>query len=329
MARIVPADKINAEAVALLGGGELVAVPTETVYGLAADAMNGLAVARIFDVKDRPRFNPLIAHVADQAMAEKIAVFDPLSRMLAGRFWPGPLTLVLPLREDAGISALVTAGQDTIALRMPVGVARTIAASLGRPLAAPSANPSGRLSATTASDVKAGLGTRISLIVDGGPARIGVESTIVRVCQDDITLLRPGGVPVEDIARAAGRPVKKAMAGSAVEAPGMLASHYAPKAALRLAVTMVSAGEAVLAFGPNRVAGAEQASLILNLSENGNLQEAAANLFSHLHRLDAHQPGVIAIEPVPALGLGAAINDRLTRAAAPRDQVTAGPEDRD
>ncbi len=311
------------EAAGLLRRGELVAVPTETVYGLAADATNGEAVAKIFEAKNRPRFNPLIAHVDSMEMAETIAEFSPLARRLAARFWPGPLTLVLPLKTGAPVSALVTAGLDTIALRMPVGVARDIAAALGRPLAAPSANPSGRLSATTADAVEKGLGRRIRLIVDGGPARVGVESTIIRVDRSGLTLLRPGGVPVEEIEAAAGTAVRRAGPGASVQAPGMMASHYAPSAAIRRGASEVHDGEALLAFGSHRAAGAEKAIAMLNLSEDGDLREAAANLFSHLRKLDESGASVIAVEPVPGGGLGAAINDRLARAAAPRDHPHA------
>lgn len=318
MARIIQADEAVDEAVTLLEGGNLVAIPTETVYGLAADATNGEAVARIFEAKDRPRFNPLIAHVADMAMARQIAVFDDLAEKLTDKFWPGALTLVLPAAQKSQISGLVTAGLKTIAVRMPVGVARLIAARLGKPLAAPSANPSGKLSATTAADVEAGLGDRIPLIVDGGPARIGVESTIMKVEEDSLTLLRPGGVSVEDIEAAIGRPVRRLSSGSAVEAPGMLASHYAPDAGLRLNAVEVHDGEALLAFGAIRAAGADRAKAVMNLSPDGNLLEAAANLFSHLHRLDRLGARIIVVEPIPDRGLGAAINDRLSRAAAPR-----------
>lgn len=231
------------------------------------------------------------------------------------------MTLVLPLKRQSAISSLVTAGLDTIALRMPVGVARDIVATLGRPLAAPSANPSGRLSATTAEAVEQGLGTRLQLIVDGGPARVGVELTIIRVAGDGLTLLRPGGVPVEEIEAVAGIAVARPEPGSAVQAPGMLASHYAPAAAIRQTAAEVHEGEALLAFGPKRIAGAERALTVLNLSERGDLREAASNLFSHLHRLDSSGASVIAVEPVPLGGLGDAINDRLARAAAPRDHL--------
>lgn len=322
MARIVPAKGAVGEAAETLRRGELVAIPTETVYGLAADATNGKAVARIFEAKNRPRFNPLIAHVADQAMAEQIARFDTLSDKLAEKFWPGPLTLVLPLLDQSGISDLVTAGLGTVAVRIPVGVARDIAEELDRPLAAPSANPSGRLSATTAAAVDAGLGDRIPLIVDDGAARIGVESTIVRVTAGQVTLLRPGGVPVEEIEAAAGVPVKRPEPGSAVEAPGMLASHYAPTAKLRPGAKEVCTGEVLLAFGPDRIDGAENAVSTLNLSNAGDLREAAANLFDYLRRLDESDASTIAVEPIPGTGLGAAINDRLARAAAPRDSAS-------
>ena len=323
MARVINADGAVAEAVDFLARGELVAIPTETVYGLAADAANGRAVARIFEAKNRPRFNPLIAHVADRMMARRIARFGPLADGLADRFWPGALTLVLPLVESAGVSTLVTAGLETIAVRMPVGVARDIAAELGQPLAAPSANPSGGLSATTADAVEAGLGDEVSLIVDGGPARIGVESTIVKIVDGAPTLLRPGGVPVEEVESVAGKPVERIDTAAAVEAPGMLISHYAPHARVRMDVKSVSAGESLLAFGRKRAGNSDSAIDIVNLSETGDLREAAANLFSFLRRLDRGGVCSIAVEPIPAHGLGAAINDRLARAAAPRGESGA------
>ena len=316
LARIVPAEEALADAVALLAGGELVVIPTETVYGLAADACNGRAVAKIFEAKNRPQFNPLIAHVAERSMARSIAQFSDLSERLAEQFWPGPLTLVLPHRKQSGVSELVTAGLDTIAVRMPVGIARDIVDQLGRPVAAPSANPSGRLSATTAAAVEAGLGEQVSLIVDGGASRIGVESTIMKVTDGSMTLLRPGGVPIEEIEAVAG--VRAEAAGPSVEAPGMLMSHYAPNAGLRLNAAHVTKGEALLAFGESRISGAEDAITVLNLSEAGDLREAAANLFSHLHMLDECGADLIAVEPIATGGLGDAINDRLRRAAAPR-----------
>ena len=330
MADIIPEARALARACALILDGLPVAVPTETVYGLAADATSGEAVARIYEAKGRPRFNPLIVHVADRAMAERIGVLDPLSRKLADAFWPGPLTLVVPLREGAAVSPLVTAGLDTVGLRMPVGFAAKLIAATGRPLAAPSANSSGRVSATSAEAVAADLGGRIPLVVDGGSTPVGVESTIVKVENGRVRLLRPGGVPAADIEAIAGAPVQRGFAarrgsaaqrgapGAAVEAPGMLASHYAPRAALRLDATSVAAGEALLAFGPSRIPGARDAAAVANLSPTGSLREAAANLFSMLLQLDRSGAAVIAVEPIPAEGLGEAIADRLARAAAPR-----------
>ena len=316
---IVPAgDGAVERAAALLARGMTVAVPTETVYGLAADATSGEAVARIFEAKNRPRFNPLIVHVCDMAMAERIAVFDQLSHALARAFWPGPLTLVLPLRSDAAISPLVTAGLDTIALRMPRGIAADIIARFGRPMAAPSANPSGKVSATTAHAVAAGLGDRVPLIVDGGQTPVGVESTIVRVDGGRLRLLRPGGITAAEIEAATGITVERS-GDSKIVAPGMLASHYAPEAAIRLDARRVEPGEALLAFGPDRAEGFAHAAAICNLSPGGDLREAAANLFSALFDLDASGAASIAVEPIPDDGLGEAINDRLRRAAAPRD----------
>ncbi len=320
---ILPADEAMPRAVELLRAGDVVALPTETVYGLAGDATSGGAVARIFEAKGRPHFNPLIVHVASMDMAEAIAVFDPLSRRLAAAFWPGPLTLVLPLRADAAVHPLVTAGLDTVALRMPRGFAAGLIAALGRPLAAPSANSSGRVSATTAEAVVADLGGRIPLVVDGGATPVGLESTIVRVADGRIVLLRPGGVAADEIEAAAGIALERGAKG--IQAPGMLASHYAPGAAVRIDAASVSDGEALLAFGPRRIAGAERARAVLNLSPSGDLREAAANLFSHLHALDRSGAATIAVEPVPHSGLGEAINDRLARAAAPRD-APAVPE---
>ncbi|CAG0963334.1 Threonylcarbamoyl-AMP synthase [Rhizobiaceae bacterium] len=317
MTEILPAGEALPRAVELLRAGEVVALPTETVYGLAGDATSGAAVARIFEAKGRPRFNPLIVHVASMAMAEDIAVFDPLSRKLAATFWPGPLTLVLPLRPGSVVHPLVTAGLDTVALRMPRGFASSLIAAFGRPLAAPSANSSGRVSATTAEAVVADLGDRIPLVVDGGATTVGLESAIVKVADGRIVLLRPGGVAADDIEAAAGMPLERGATG--IQAPGMLSSHYAPGAAVRTDASGVSEGEALLAFGPLRIAGAERARAVLNLSPAGDLREAAANLFSHLHALDRSGAATIAVEPVPNSGLGEAINDRLARAAAPRD----------
>ncbi len=307
------------QALALLEGGEVVAIPTETVYGLAGDATNGVAVARIFEAKGRPRFNPLIAHVADRDMADRIAGFDPLSTKLAETFWPGPLTLVLPQRADSGIHPLVTAGLGTIALRMPRGFGGELIARLGRPLAAPSANSSGRISGTTAQAVAADLGDRIRLVVDGGATPVGLESTILKVEDGKLRLLRPGGIAAEEIEAVAGAKLSRGAAG--IEAPGMLASHYAPGAAMRLNVQDIAGGEALLAFGRHRAEGWQGAVAIRNLSETGDLREAAANLFTAMQALDRSGAATIAVEPIPFEGLGEAINDRLARAAAPRDKT--------
>jgi len=320
LAEIIPENLALPRALELLRAGEVVAIPTETVYGLAGDATDGEAVARIFAAKRRPRFNPLIAHVADIEMADRLARFDPLSLRLAESFWPGPLTLVLPLRGEGAVHPLVTAGLGTLALRGPRGFARDLIYALGRPLAAPSANSSGRVSATNAAHVQADLGDRIPLIVDGGQAGVGVESTILKVEEGRLRLLRPGGLAADEIEQVAGVRLLRTQAPS-IEAPGMLASHYAPAAQVRLNVADVRPGEALLAFGPHRAAGAENAVALRNLSEAGDTVEAAANLFTFLQELDRSGARAIAVEPIPFGGLGEAINDRLARAAAPRDNI--------
>ncbi|WP_189523873.1 MULTISPECIES: L-threonylcarbamoyladenylate synthase [unclassified Mesorhizobium] len=319
MAEIVDVGQAMEQALALLEGGDVVAIPTETVYGLAGDATSGVGVARIFEAKGRPRFNPLIAHVADLAMATRIAVFDPLSTRLAEAFWPGPLTLVLPQRSENGIHPLATAGLDTIALRRPRGFGGELIARLGRPLAAPSANSSGRISATTAQAVAADLGEKIKLVVDGGATPVGLESTIVKVEDGTVRLLRPGGIAAEEIEAIAGAKLLRGAVG--IEAPGMLASHYAPGASVRLNVQQIAGGEALLAFGATRAEGWQQAVAVRNLSEAGDLREAATNLFAHMQALDSSGAAAIAVEPIPFEGLGEAINDRLSRAAAPRDKT--------
>lgn len=306
-------------AVAALERGECVAMPTETVYGLAADATNGRAVARIFEMKGRPRFNPLIAHVASLDMAEAHGAFDERAMRLAAAFWPGPLTLVVAKRPDSAIHDLVTAGLDTVALRMPVGIAHDIIADFGRPLAAPSANRSGRVSPTTAAHVAGEFADSDLLILDGGPCRVGIESTIVRVAPDRLTLLRPGAVTAEELAAASGARVEMAGPGAAVAAPGMLASHYAPRARLHLDVEDCPDGAALIAFGDGHGRRRNGAASVLNLSPAGDLREAAANLYAHIKALDAAGARLICVEPIPQAGIGAAINDRLRRAAAPRD----------
>lgn len=304
-----------AEAARLLVAGGLVAFPTETVYGLGADATDARAVARLFAAKGRPSFNPLIAHVADVAAARRAGKLSPLADKLAAAFWPGPLTLVVPASDV--VCELARAGLATVALRVPKHpVAQALLAAFGKPIAAPSANRSGHVSPTTAEHVLADLEGRVDLVVDGGPTPLGLESTIVDLSGDGPRLLRPGGIPRADIERALGTKLAEAAAG--VRAPGMLKSHYATRARLRLNAQEVRPGEALLAFGPRRPAGADGATHMLDLSPRGDLLEAAANLFAHLRALDAAGTASIAVAPIPATGLGEAINDRLRRAAAPR-----------
>ena len=300
--RVLPyGPQAIAEAARLIAAGEPVAVPTETVYGLAADATNGVAVARVYETKGRPSFNPLIVHVLSVKNAEEIAVFDDAARTLAARYWPGPLTLVLPLRADACIAAIVSAGLPTIALRAPAHPAmRDLLVATGVPLAAPSANASGRISPTRAAHVLASLGGRIPLIIDGGPTAHGLESTIVAVTGEEMRLLRRGPI---DLGLAF-------VPTSSVEAPGQLASHYAPRKPLRLDAETKRPGEWLIGFGA--VAGD------VTLSASGDPVEAAANLFEALHAGDENAAAEIAVAPIPEGGLGAAINDRLRRAAAAR-----------
>jgi L-threonylcarbamoyladenylate synthase len=297
------------EAAALLRQGLLVSFPTETVYGLGADACNGTAVAQVFEAKGRPTFNPLIVHVADIAQARSYVHWSDVAEVLASAFWPGPLTLVLPLKEGHGLSGLVTAGLDTVAIRVPAHpTAHALLQSFDGPVAAPSANPSGRISATTADHVLSGLDGKIAAVLDDGPCPVGLESTIVGLVGPEPVLLRAGGLPEEVIEQALGHPLGQAT-GSEITAPGQLTSHYAPGATVRLNAKDRRPGEVMLGFGT--VAGD------LNLSPAGDLTEAAANLFEFLHQLDAWQLP-IAVAPIPNTGLGRAINDRLKRAAAPR-----------
>jgi L-threonylcarbamoyladenylate synthase len=298
-----------ARAAQALRSGRLVGFPTETVYGLGADARNGRAVAAIFAAKGRPRFNPLIVHVADQDQAARHGDFSDAARALAAAFWPGALTLVLPRRAGSPLSDLVSAGLDTVALRVPAHpVAAALIGQAGIPVAAPSANPSGRITATTASHVAEGLGQAVDFILDAGPAPLGLESTIIGFDRDRPVLLRPGVIARADIEAVVG-PLGRA--GADIRSPGQLQSHYAPRAALRLNAREAETGEVLLGFGP-----APQAAL--NLSPSGDLREAAANLFAMLRALDK-QNRPIAVMPIPETGLGEAINDRLRRAAAPRN----------
>jgi L-threonylcarbamoyladenylate synthase len=299
------------DAARILGAGGLVAFPTETVYGLGGDARNDRAVARIFEAKARPRFNPLIVHVPDIETAKPYVEWSDKADRFASAFWPGPLTLVLPLNPDAGLSRLVTADLPTVAIRVPAHpVGRALLQAFGGPVAAPSANPSGRISPTKAAHVMAGLSGRIEAVLDGGACDVGVESTILGLSATP-TLLRPGGLPVETLEQALGAPLSHHGPGEPLTAPGQMASHYAPEAPMRLNVTDPEPGERLLGFGP--------VECRLNLSHAGDLTEAAANLFHHLHALDAAGDGPIAVSPIPQTGLGLAINDRLTRAATPRD----------
>lgn len=312
--RLSPDAAGLARAAHLLAKGELVAFPTETVYGLGGDARSGTAVARIFEAKGRPHFNPLIVHVSSMEMAEEVALFSAEARALAQAFWPGPLTLVLPLKPGAGISDLVTAGLDTVAVRMPAHpVARALLTAFGGPLAAPSANPSGKVSPTEADHVIEGLAGRIAAVLDGGGCAVGVESTILSL--DPPMLLRPGGLPAEALEEALGAPLASGGDAAKPNAPGQLTSHYAPGAAVRLNAAEKRDGEVLIGFGPTP--GAD-----LSLSETGDLVEAAARLFGLLRMADklatARQATAIAVAPIPEKGLGRAINDRLRRASAPR-----------
>ena len=299
MTNVLPfGEKAIAEAAALIGRGEPVAIATETVYGLAADATDPSAVARIYEAKGRPSFNPLIVHVPDLAAAQSIGEFSAEALALARQYWPGPLTLVVPLKPGAGIASLVTAGLPTIGLRVPAHRAmQALLQATVRPLAAPSANASGAISPTRADHVLSSLGGKIALIVDDGPCQRGLESTIVAATGGPLRLLRPGPLAIE----------AAASSGERIEAPGQLASHYAPSKPLRLGVTKPDDEEFLIGFGP--VAGHS------NLSASGNLVEAAARLFELLHIADASPSPRIAVAPIPDGGLGAAINDRLRRAA--------------
>lgn len=294
----------------MLRAGQLCAFPTETVYGLGADATDSDAVLSIYEAKGRPRFNPLIIHCSDLAMAETLAEFSPLARTLAKAFWPGPLTLVLPKRTGVALSDITTAGLSSVALRVPAHpLALELIAVVGKPLAAPSANPSGRLSPTSASQVRLGFAGRVP-VLDGGPCSAGVESTIISVAGDTLTQLRAGALSREEIEALVGQQVLDPAKDAAITAPGMLLSHYAPNALIRLNADAANPGEAMLGFG--KVSGT------INLSPSGDLHEAARNLFAMLNQLDETGIRAIAVAPIPLDGLGEAINDRLERAAAPR-----------
>ena len=302
----------QARAADQLRQGELVAFPTETVYGLGADATNDRAVAAIFAAKQRPAFNPLISHLASAGMVADLAYWNDAARALADAFWPGALTLVLPRTDDCAIALVASAGLDTVALRVPSHLgAQSLLAAVGRPVAAPSANRSGRISPTTAEHVNQELGNAVAFILDGGPCEIGLESTVVGFHADAPVLLRPGGISLEQLEAVVGRFSIGVDAPESPSAPGQLASHYAPDKSLRLNAMEAALGEVFLGFGPVCDGGH-------NLSASGDLIEAAANLFAILRRLDQGPGSAIAVAPIPETGLGRAINDRLRRAAAPR-----------
>lgn len=293
----------------MIRAGEPVAVPTETVYGLAADATDSHAVAAIYSAKGRPSFNPLIVHVSDREMAERLAIFSSVASLLADRFWPGPLTLVLPARADSGLSPLVMAGLPTVALRLPAHPAmRALIRESGRPLAAPSANRSGAISPTRAEHVLSSLNGKIRMILDEGPTSEGVESTIAAPEEDNIRLLRPGSVTADMLTESTGLPVIVGTEGAKIEAPGQLESHYAPSKPVRLNALRAERDEYLIGFG--------LMPCHINLSQEADISEAAANLFAALHIADASAQDRIAVAPIPMDGIGVAINDRLKRAAA-------------
>ncbi len=321
---VAPATDENIRRAAMaLRAGRLVVFPTETVYGLGGDATNADAVAGIFAAKGRPSFNPLISHVPNFQSALKFGSFDEQATALAKAFWPGPLTLVVPRAPNSPIAQLTTAGLDTIALRVPAHpVARALLEETGLPLAAPSANISGRISPTKAVHARGLESEKIEMILDGGTCEIGLESTIVLCAGGNPRLLRPGGVSRGQVQAILGQKIQNSpnKAEKTVISPGQLESHYAPDAEIRINVTHTKPGEGLLAFGPTQPEGSDAAEIVLNLSLTGNLDEAAANLFDYLHRMDIKKIAAIAVMPIPETGLGIAINDRLRRAAAPRER---------
>ncbi len=308
-----PTADMIVKAGCIIRAGGLVAFPTETVYGLGADATSESAVASIFAAKERPSFNPLIVHVPDMETARKLVEFTEQGEKLANAFWPGALTLVLPRKKDSGLSLLVSAGLDTVAIRMPNHqIAAELLKASGKPIAAPSANRSGQISPTQAAHVAQSLPGKVDMILDGGPCAVGLESTVVDACGEHVGFLRPGGISVEELEQIVGPLIFPDDAPDAPKSPGMLTSHYAPTLPMRLNATEIEDGEILLGFGPH----CEKATL--NLSPSGNLNEAAANLFAMMRELDRDGFTRMAVSPIPQDGLGLAINDRLKRAAAPR-----------
>lgn len=312
-----PTAEVIKKASDTLKQGEIISFPTETVYGLGADAIDTQAVAKIFSAKNRPSFNPLIVHLPSIEMVEKYVELSPLARSLSEAFWPGPFTMVLPLKKESGISKLITAGLKTVAIRVPTHpVARQLLTEFNGPIAAPSANKSGHISPTTAQHVDEEFGNELGMIIDGGACDNGIESTIVKVENNQLILLRPGNITKEMIEEKLktnietdNKPTDNPIA------PGQLKSHYAPNAKIRLNVSNPNNNEAYLAFGNK-----QSIDNMLNLSQNGNLEEAASNLFSMMRALDKLDINTIAVAPIPKSGLGIAINDRLERAAAPKDK---------
>jgi L-threonylcarbamoyladenylate synthase len=309
-------------AASLLKAADLVGMPTETVYGLAADATQGEAVAGIYAAKGRPSFNPLISHMASLEQALEHGVFNADALRLAEAFWPGPLTLVVPFRPTSAVSDLARAGLDTIALRVPSHpVARALIAQAGVPVAAPSANLSGRISPTAAHDVIADLGDKVAVVINGGACDVGLESTIISCIGDKVVQLRPGGLSRESVSGILGREMDLIIPDRTLRSPGLLASHYAPLASLRMNVTQFRDDDAILAFGTIKLPEFPANRRVVNLSPTANLLQAAGRFFSALRDLDAHHPATIAVVPIPEGGLGEAINDRLVRASAPRSFV--------
>lgn len=313
-------DDAMKRSISLLSNGNPIAIPTETVYGLAADATNPDAITSIYTTKGRPQFNPLICHMADMGMAQRYGEFDTISKKLAEHFWPGALTIVVPLKPDSGIHKLATAGLETVGIRVPKGFAAKLIGQFDRPLAAPSANSSGKISPTTAEHVQADLGEKIELILDNGACDVGVESTIVKSDGKSVYLLRPGGVSAVEIEAVIGKKLIRldGSQNNKIEAPGMLTSHYAPNAHMRLNASAVNSNETLITFGHAEITSQAQAQAVFNLSAKGDLAEAAHNLFDMLIEADKTGATMIAVAPIPNEGLGEAINDRLTRAAAPR-----------
>lgn len=315
--RIKNATTVNYTlALKYLRQGKLVCFPTETVYGLGADATNSTAISGIFSAKKRPSFNPLIIHFNVMDQIEKYVELDPLARKLGEKFWPGPFTMVLPRKDHSGLSDLVTAGLDTVAVRIPSHpIAQALLEQFGGPVAAPSANISGQVSPTRPEHVQSAFGPELVLILDGGPCETGLESTIIQITDAEIQILRPGSITPEDIDAEADRPIRVVQEGPAINAPGQMKSHYAPRAQIRLNATSVDPEEGLLAFGKQFPKGS---FFVRNLSPSGSLTEAAANLFAMLREMDDMNMENIAVCPIPYRGLGIAINDRLARAAAPR-----------